>query len=307
MAKNKIIINTLKLIALVLASVTLYTTAPDTASAAGNFLCSPSEGTDSQNDVPRCVNNIYRFSIIAASIGAVFLIVIAGYLYMFAGGDEHRVSTAKSLIISSLVGIAILLTGLLILRQINPNLLSFKNISPSQIDSQDWTYNPEGPTVGGPAGPLPPAPVGNTPELARQILARTDLTIVNNRSDGSGAKDQLAYAAAGKEAKLTSCNTTVQLSQTTLGKIIELANAMDFQVQINSIAGGIHANNTPACQGGRSYHYWGRAVDFDVTPNDTQKLNLMRDWCERNGAVEAFGPNKYPASSPHKTWVHCAW
>ena len=129
-----------------LYSIFLFTAPTHIVSADGGFFCSPSSGAASQNDIGNCVNNLYRFGIIAASIGAVFLIILAGYYYMFSGGDEHRVSSAKSLITSSIVGLLILLAGLLILRQINPALLSFKSISPEQISSQAWTY-PDGTVV----------------------------------------------------------------------------------------------------------------------------------------------------------------
>jgi hypothetical protein len=120
------------------------------AQADGGFLCKPS--ATGEGDVANCINRIYLFSIIAASLAAVFLIVIAGYLYMFSGGNESQIGTAKSLITSSIIGLVILLGGLLILRQINPELLSIRNISPEQIESQAWVY-PDGTVVYGTTQP----------------------------------------------------------------------------------------------------------------------------------------------------------
>lgn len=120
------------------------------AQADGSAICAPSD--TGEGDVNACVNNIYRFSIIAASIGAVLMFVIAGYLYMFSGGSDKQVGTAKSLMSSSITGMVILLAGLLILRQINPDLLYIKSISPEQITSRDWEFGGGGGGGGGGLG-----------------------------------------------------------------------------------------------------------------------------------------------------------
>jgi hypothetical protein len=114
------------------------------AHADGGFLCKPS--ATGEGDVANCINRIYTFSIIAASLAAVFLIVIAGYLYMFSGGNESQIGTAKSLITSSIVGLVILLGGLLILKQINPELLTLKSLQPEGITPQEWIL-PDGTKV----------------------------------------------------------------------------------------------------------------------------------------------------------------
>lgn len=103
------------------------------ALADGSLLCNPEE-----NSLFNCVNRLYTFSIVAASIAAVFMIVLAGYLYMFSGGSESKAHTAKSLITSSITGLIILVGGLLILKQINPDLLKIKNIAPEGIAPRLW-------------------------------------------------------------------------------------------------------------------------------------------------------------------------
>ncbi len=135
--KNKHYILLLALI-VAITGLLYFVATPSVARADGSFLCSPSSGAASSNDAANCINRIYNMSIVVASIAAIVMIIIAGYLYMFSGGREDQTKTAKSLVISSLGGIVILLTGFLLLKQINPNLLSIKTISPVQIAKQDW-------------------------------------------------------------------------------------------------------------------------------------------------------------------------
>src|SRR3989338_2676315 len=124
----------------------------------GGAICSPTAAVIAESgttDVYVCVNRIYRYAIVVGSITAVLFIVIAGYLYMFSGGSDANVSTAKSLIQTSLLGVGILLAGLLILKQINPEILKLKTISPTRIPGQAWVL----PTVGSGGGTT----VGGTP------------------------------------------------------------------------------------------------------------------------------------------------
>lgn len=99
----------------------------------------PTDGTVAvNNDLFDCINKLYKYALIVASIAGVFMIMLGGYMYIFSGGNEKKVGTAKSFITSSLLGIAVLLTGFLLLRQINPSLTTVKSITPSQIAQREW-------------------------------------------------------------------------------------------------------------------------------------------------------------------------
>lgn len=99
----------------------------------------PAVGTATpNNDLFDCINRLYKYALVISSIAGVFMIMLGGYLYIFSGGNDKKVSTAKSFITTSLLGIAVLLTGFLLLKQINPNLLVIKSITPTQIAKQDW-------------------------------------------------------------------------------------------------------------------------------------------------------------------------
>ena len=83
--------------------------------------------TFSNNDLGGSVLVILNFVITALTalviIIAMISMVIAGYIYMTAGGSADRVSLAKSWIIASLLGITIAVTAWTILYMINPLLI----------------------------------------------------------------------------------------------------------------------------------------------------------------------------------------
>ncbi len=176
--KNNILsIIFLSLYSLVLLSVPVFAYAAESS----KFLpCTPTEHaaqapgetrTVANTDLFDCVNQLYKYALIISSIAAVFMIIIAGYMYIFSGGDSGKVSTAKSFITTSLLGIAVLLTGFLLLKQINPNLLVLKNITPQQIGQRNWayigsggiTYGSADNKVPGGVGPAGGGVVGNVP------------------------------------------------------------------------------------------------------------------------------------------------
>jgi hypothetical protein len=137
-----------KLLILSLA-VALQITIPHFAAAASiDIPCRPSdtaqgktqEQVKSENQVAlfTCVNQLYKYALVICSIAAVFMIILGGYMYIFSGGSDKKVATAKSFISTSLLGIGVLLTGFLLLKQINPELLTIKNITPQQIGGRSW-------------------------------------------------------------------------------------------------------------------------------------------------------------------------
>lgn len=89
------------------------------------YLCTPSAPSDTTNDdFYTCVNRLYRFGIAIGGSVAVFLFVMAGYLYMT--GEPKAIEQAKSIVTSTLIGLLLLLSTYLLLNQINPDLIKFK-------------------------------------------------------------------------------------------------------------------------------------------------------------------------------------
>jgi hypothetical protein len=98
-----------------------------------NYLCTPSEQADGK-DLERCINRLYRFSLSAGALVLVFFLVLAGYLYITSG--EAGKTKAKSILMNSISGMAILAGSYLLLYFINPSLVAFKPIQPPVFTTQ---------------------------------------------------------------------------------------------------------------------------------------------------------------------------
>jgi lysophospholipase L1-like esterase len=68
---------------------------------------------------------MYKYAIGITGVLAGIMIVIAGLIWLTAGGSAERVSTAKSFIEGALVGLVIALTSYVLLYAINPTLTGF--------------------------------------------------------------------------------------------------------------------------------------------------------------------------------------
>jgi hypothetical protein len=119
------------------------------------FICNP-KGTGN-GVLYQCINQIYKFSIVLASVIGVFFIVIAGYIYMSAEGNSESVDKAKSIIESTIVSLVILLGGFVFLNTLNPDLVQFhgNTLQPVNLTAPSTTGTSSGgggscqaPTVG---------------------------------------------------------------------------------------------------------------------------------------------------------------
>jgi hypothetical protein len=87
------------------------------------YLCNPTSG--GTGILYQCINQIYKFAIVTASIMGVFFIVIAGYVYMSAEGNKESVDKAKDILVSTITSLVILLAGYVLLNALNPDLIQF--------------------------------------------------------------------------------------------------------------------------------------------------------------------------------------
>src|SRR3989344_6084450 len=62
---------------------------------APNFLGGNQAANSTDASLFTCINKLYRFAIVIASVVGVFFIVIAGYVYMAAEGNQESVEKAK--------------------------------------------------------------------------------------------------------------------------------------------------------------------------------------------------------------------
>lgn len=146
---------------------------------------------------------------------------------------------------------------------------------------------------------------------AQRVLAAHDartLTLWDQtfgRFDGADPLSNIRDAAAGRAAR-TSCYgnapcTTVALSPKMLAGMAALREQYGFHYFVTTIAGGTHSST--------SYHYAGRAVDFDELNGvrilgDSATARQLMAACRALGAIEVLGPNNDPYHQDH---IHCAW
>ncbi len=105
------------------ATITKYLCTPD--------IKSPTGATG--NPLFLCINQIYKFAIVVASVMGVFFIVIAGYLYISSDGNNESVEKAKGMLVSTITALVILLVGYVLLKAINPDLIQFQTIQPPNV------------------------------------------------------------------------------------------------------------------------------------------------------------------------------
>ncbi len=110
-----------------------------------DYLCTPSDAstnpTAAQGDLYNCINRLYRFALVVASVFSVFMIVIAGYIYMSAEGNQESVDKAKSILVSSVTSLVILAGGYVLLKFLNPDLIKFQPIQPTSVVGQSRSYS----------------------------------------------------------------------------------------------------------------------------------------------------------------------
>ncbi|MBD3238308.1 MAG: hypothetical protein GF332_01550 [Candidatus Moranbacteria bacterium] len=101
---------------------------PEQAKASGWKLEVPFEfglggATDKIDDPVEYINAIYKFVVYVAGVLGLAMFMIGGFQYLTAAGNTSKTGEAKTTIFSALIGIIILVTGYLLLRIINKELV----------------------------------------------------------------------------------------------------------------------------------------------------------------------------------------
>ena len=101
----------------------------------------PMQGQDGYRITPDSIgayiSGIYDFVAGFVGIVAMFMLVIAGWQWLFASGNAERTNNAKQTINGVLIGLALLFGGHILLEQISVNLTQFSGISVSNISGLD--------------------------------------------------------------------------------------------------------------------------------------------------------------------------
>jgi hypothetical protein len=83
--------------------------------------------------LPRYIKAIYNYGIGIAAFLALAMIVAGGIIWLTSAGASEKISTAKSMISSSIIGLVLLLGTYTLLQIVNPALLNFKPIETEYI------------------------------------------------------------------------------------------------------------------------------------------------------------------------------
>jgi hypothetical protein len=82
-------------------------------------------GTAETSAIGRLVARIYTYSLGAAALLALLMMILGGYKVMTAAGNAKQSSDGKAMIMGSVVGLGLLLGSYIILNTINPDLVRF--------------------------------------------------------------------------------------------------------------------------------------------------------------------------------------
>ncbi len=75
---------------------------------------------------PKCISQIYIWSLGIGGLLALLMTVIGGYSYMTAAGNAERAQKGTEMIWGSVIGLALLFGAYLLLSTINPDLVNFR-------------------------------------------------------------------------------------------------------------------------------------------------------------------------------------
>ena len=90
------------------------------------------------------IQAIYNYAIGIVGILAAVVLMFGGVIWLTAGGNQEKVKEAKAWIGASLSGLVLLLGSYMILNTINPDLVSFKEISPKTVSEYRGTVVDDG-------------------------------------------------------------------------------------------------------------------------------------------------------------------
>ena len=79
--------------------------------------------TDGSN-LPAYIQAIYKTAMVVIVLCALFMLTVGGFMYLTSAGNTAAMSTAKSVIFDSIIGLVIALVAWLLLNTINPDLVN---------------------------------------------------------------------------------------------------------------------------------------------------------------------------------------
>ena len=74
-----------------------------------------------KNALQEYIDHIYDIALVVGGVAAVAMLVYAGIKYTTSGGDPAKITEAKDIAVSTIIGLVVLLLAGLIIALINPN------------------------------------------------------------------------------------------------------------------------------------------------------------------------------------------
>ncbi len=94
-------------------------------------------GNMSSNLLATYVISFYNYGLAFSGILATLILMGAGIIWLSSGGDSGKITQAKKLITSAIVGLLILVCAWMILNTINPNLTKLSNIETQVVKRKE--------------------------------------------------------------------------------------------------------------------------------------------------------------------------
>ncbi len=93
--------------------------------------------------LPKCINQVYVWSLGISALLAILMVVLGGYYYMTSAGNAENATKGVEMIWSAVIGLALLFGAYLLLNTINPDLVKFNTDS---FNGLDCSASPSGAT-----------------------------------------------------------------------------------------------------------------------------------------------------------------
>jgi len=82
-------------------------------------------GVTTVTGLPQYIGVVYNFSIGLLAILALLMVVMGGFSWITAAGNETKITAAKTTLVQAIIGLVIGLGSFVLLNTINPNLVTF--------------------------------------------------------------------------------------------------------------------------------------------------------------------------------------
>lgn len=191
-------------------------------------------GTDGLgSDLPGYVSALYKIAMIVVTLSAVLMLTIGGFMYLTSAGNTASMSSAKSIIYDSLIGLVIALAAWLILYVINPDLVNttFKSLSPVSI-----------------TGDLSSGSTTSDPEISMENPGDGYYTHTQAVTALSAAGISVTSSGGCSDMNNAKCTSLDHIPQSTISNLINLKNACgcSFNVTGGTETGHVsHGINKP--------------------------------------------------------------